>query len=741
LHEGSTPDPPDIERVAVHHHPTLPADQVVHAGSIYGGIISAMKEFIPEHLRNVALIGHGGAGKTSITEAMLFSAGSTTRLGKVEEGNTLSDYHPDEIERQISINTSLLFCEWKTHKINILDTPGYLDFTGEVKASLRIADTAVAILKAVEGVEVGTDIVWRYAQEFQTGVLFVVNKLDQENADFDRAVHQAHETLSHDVVPVQFPVKQGLGFDSIVDVVRMKMLKFTPGGNGKYTEQDIPAEAQGRAAELRQQLQEVIAETDENLLNKYLDQGGLPDEDIRTALRSGIRQRKIFPLLCASATQNIGVSTLLDFIADYCPSPKDLGTLKGSKPGNGQEEIDVPQDPAGQPSLFVFKTVSESHVGELSFFRVCSGTVAPGLDMVNESNGKSERLAQLYIMSGKERKEVPRLLAGDLGAVVKLKDTHTNDTLSTKSFPVTYPPTRFPEAVFHAAVIPKAKGDEDRISTGLHSLHQEDPTFVFRVDPELHQTIISGQGELHLDIGVKRLKQRYNVEVDVVEPKVPYRETIKGIVKDSEYKHKKQTGGHGQYGHVHLRLEPLGRGKGFEFLDEIVGGVVPRQYIPAVEKGVVETLKEGVLAGYPVVDVRVALHYGSYHDVDSSEMAFKIAASMAFRKGFMEAKPVLLEPIYNIEVKVPEDAMGDVMGDISSRRGKIAGMEAVGHYQVIRATVPAAELHKYATVLRSKTGGRGMFSASMSHYEEVPREQAEKIVAASEKNKQKEQEG
>jgi elongation factor G len=703
-----------------------------------------MKEYTPENLRNVSLIGHGGAGKTSLTEAMLFSAGTTTRLGRVEEGNTLSDYHPDEIERQISINTSLLFCEWKSKKINILDTPGYLDFTGEVKSALRVSDTALVFLKAVEGAEVGTEITWKYTQEYSNGAVFVVNKLDQENADFDKALHQARETLSHDVVPIQFPLKQGLAFESIVDVVRMKLMKYTPGGNGKYTELEIPAEAQGRAAEFRQQLLELIAETDENLLNKYLEQGGLSDDEVKQGLRAGVRQRKVFPLLCCSATQNVGVSGLLDFIMDFCPSPAETGEVTGKKPGvtNGdaKEVVTVPQDPNGQPSLFAFKTVSESHVGELSFFRVCTGTVMPGLDMVNESNGKFERLAQLFIMNGKERKEIAKLLAGDLGAVVKLKDTHTNNTLSSKAFPIVYTPIVFPEPVFHAAITPKTKGDEDKISTGLHSLHQEDPTFMFRVDGELHQTIISGQGELHLDVVVKRLKQRHNVDVDLNEPRVPYRETIKAVVKDSEYKHKKQTGGHGQYGHVHLRLEPLKRGQGFEFLDEIVGGVVPNKFIPAVEKGVLETMKEGVVAGYPVVDVRVALHYGSYHDVDSSEMAFKIAGAMAFRKGFMEAKPILLEPIYNIEVKVPEDAMGDVMGDISSRRGKIGGMEAVGHYQVIRAQVPAAELHKYATILRSKTGGRGMFSASMDHYEEVPRELAEKIIASSDKNRAKEQE-
>ena len=695
-----------------------------------------MKDYTSEHLRNVALIGHGGAGKTSLAEAMLFSAGSTTRLGRVEEGNTLSDYHPDEIERQISINASLLFTDWKNNKINLIDTPGYMDFTGEVKAALRVADTALLVVKAVEGVEVGTEIVARYTEELANGMLVVVNKLDQENADFERAVTQCKETISHDIVPVQFPLKQGLGFDSIVDVVRMKVLKYAAGGNGKYTEQDIPAEVKERAQGLRQQLLELIAETDEKLLNKYLEEGGLSDEEVAQGLRKGIRERKVYPLLCASSTENVGVSALLDFIVEYAPSPLDMGVLHGVVTGNPPKQLDVKQDPAAPPSLFIFKTVSESHVGELSYFRVCTGVVSPGLDLVNGKNGRGERLAQLFVMNGKERKEAAKLFAGDIGAVVKLKDTHTNDTLSDKTLSVVFPPIVFPEPVFHAAILAKAKGDEDKIATGLHALHQEDPTFMFRVEGELHQTIISGQGELHLGIFVKRLKQRYNVEVDLGEPKVPYRETIKGVVKDSEYKHKKQTGGHGQYGHVHLRLEPLKRGQGFEFLDEIVGGVVPGKFIPAVEKGVVESMKEGVLAGYPVVDVRVALHYGSYHDVDSSEMAFKIAGSMAFRKGFMEAKPILLEPICNIEVKVPEDAMGDVMGDISSRRGKIGGMEGVGHYQVIRAQVPAAELHKYATILRSKTGGRGVFKATISHYEEVPREVAEKIVAASEKNKE-----
>jgi len=699
-----------------------------------------MKEYTSDHLRNIALVGHGGTGKTSLAESLLFTGGATTRLGKVEDGNTMSDYHPDEVERRISINSSLLHTEWNGNKINILDTPGYLDFTGEVKACLRVADLAVVLLKSFEGVEVGTEIVTSYAEQLGTPMCVLVNKVDHENSGFDKVVSQAKEMISHDCVPVQFPASQGTGFDAVIDVVRMKLLRSSPGGDGTLKEEDIPIGMKGRADELRQALTELVAESNEDLLDKYLEAGGLTDEEFLKGFRAGIRSRKVFPILCASATTNVGVSALLDFLVDYAPSPVDRGEARarvpGGRNGSGAEEVLVNPDSAGSPSLFVFKTVSEEHVGELSFFRAMSGVVKPGLDLLNEMNGKPERLAQIYVMSGKDRKDIGKLEAGDLGAVVKLKDTHTNDTLSGKSFPVVYEPINFPDPVYHAAIVPKTKGDEDKIATGLHALHQEDPTFLFRVDGELHQTIVSGQGELHLDIIVRRLRKRFHVEVDLAEPRVPYRETIRGVAKDAEYKHKKQTGGHGQYGHVHLRLEPVKQGQGFEFVDEIVGGVVPNKFIPAVEKGVVEAMKEGPLAGYPVVDVRVALHYGSYHDVDSSEMAFKIAAAQAFKKGFLAAKPVLLEPISLLEVKVPEDAMGEVMGDISGRRGKIMGIETSGHYQIVKAHVPASNLHKYATILRSRTGGRGIFKATMSHYEEVPQDQVQKIIEAAEKKEQ-----
>jgi len=701
-----------------------------------------MKEYSGETIRNIALVGHGGAGKTILAEAALYTAGAITRFGKVEEGNTVSDYHPDEVERQISINTSLLFCDWKGFKINLLDTPGYTDFTGEVKSALRVADTAAIFLKAVEGAEVGTEIVWNYTKELKNAAFFVVNKIDNENSNVDAVIATAKERFTHDIAPLQFPVQQGAGFEAIVDVLRMKVLKFNRDGKGKYTESDIPDDLKTKSNELREQLIEQVAETDEKLLDKFFSNGTLTDQELKQGLRTGIRERKIFPLLCAAGGHGIGVSSLLDFVTEYCPAPVEVDPAVGEIPNaqNGDHKpISEKCDPNGPPTLFVFKTVSEPHVGELSFFRVYSGTVAPGMDLVNEANNKTERLAQLFLMSGKDRKEIGKIFAGDLGAVVKLKDTHTNNTLSSKSFPVILPPIPFPEPVISMSIIAKAKGDEDKIANGLHSLHEEDPTFVMHVDSELHQTVISGQGELHLGIIIKRLKAKYGVEVDMIEPKIPYRETIRGRANEIEYKHKKQTGGRGQFGHVWIKVEPLPRGGGFEFEDAIVGGVVPGRFVPAVEKGIIEALVSGVIAGYKVVDVKVTLFDGSYHDVDSDEHSFKIAGRMAFKKGFKEAKPVLLEPIYEIEVIVPEEYMGDVMGDISSRRGKILGMDSDGSHQIIKALVPLKELFRYSTMLRSMTQGRGIHKQKFDHYEEMPREVAEKIIAEHAKQKVEEE--
>jgi len=695
-----------------------------------------LKEYTPEHIRNIALIGHGGSGKTSMAEAMLFSAGVINRMGTVQDGTTVSDYHNDEIERQVSIITTLLHLEWKGVKVNILDTPGYQDFTGEVKAALRVSDIGVLFLKAVEGVEVGSELVWGYTEENKNAVIIVVNKLDHENAAFDKVVSSAKLHFGNDVTVVQFPANEGVQFNSIVDVLRMKLLTYSGDGTGKYSEEAIPEQLSTKANELHQQLIEKIAESDEELLNVFLENGTLSEDQLAKGLRAALRNRSIFPVLCAASTRNIGVTSLLDFIVDHAPSPAEMPETIATLTGNSNKEIRLRADPNGEPVLFVFKTVSEPHIGDLSFFRVYSGTVSAGLDLVNQSNGKPERLNQIFVVNGKERKDAGKLIAGDLGALVKLKDTHTNNTLSSRNLSVTLNPIRFPDPVISEAIVSKAKGDEEKISNGLHALREEDPTFLVTVDGTLRQTVISGQGELHLAIIVKRLKERYGVDVDIVEPKIPYKETIEGVAEDAEYKHKKQTGGRGQYGHVHLKLEPKPRGTGFEFVDAVVGGVVPGRFIPAVEKGIHEAMQEGVIAGYEVVDVKVTLFDGSSHPVDSDEMSFKIAGLMAFKKGFREAKPILLEPIYEIEVQVPEENMGDIMGDISSRRGKILGMDSHGNMQVIRALVPLKELYRYSTSLRSMTQGRGIYHQKFSHYEKVPKEIEEKIIADAQKEKE-----
>ena len=692
------------------------------------------REYTSQQIRTIALIGHGGSGKTSFSEAALFSTGITNRQGRIEDGNTVSDYHPDEIERKISINASLLTTDVNNIKINILDTPGYTDFTGEVKAALRVCDSAVTFVRAFEGVEVGTEVVWNYVKEYKLPSLFAINKIDGENTDFDAVFLSVKERLSSDATVITFPVKTGTGANAVIDIVKMKLLRFVPNANGKYIEEELPAEFKEKTLKLHEELIEKIAESDEVMMDKFFANGTLSDEEIRKGLHKALMERKIFPAFAVSSTTNVGALNLLEFIANYCPTPSEIQTVTATDI-NTNKEIEVKIDDASPASLFVYKTVSEHHVGELSFFKVYSGAVIPGMDMVNESNGKPERLGQVFVMNGRERKEITKLHAGDLGAVVKLKDTHTNNTLCTKTFPVIYHPIVFPEPVITEAIIPKVKGEEDKIGSGLHTLHEEDPTFVYKVDPEIKQTVVSGQGELHLAIIIRRLKEKFGVEVDLIEPRIPFKETIKGVAPDVEFKHKKQSGGRGQYGHVHIKIEPKKRGEGFEFEDAVVGGVVPGKFIPAVERGVAETLERGIIAGYRVIDVKVTLFDGSYHDVDSDDMSFRIAGSQAFRKGFKEAKPVLLEPICEVEVTVPDDHMGDVMGDLSSRRGKIIGMDSDGSHQIIRSSVPLKELYHYSTTLRSMTQGRGIHRQKFSHYDEVPREVADKIIQEYEKSR------
>lgn len=696
-----------------------------------------MKEYGPESIRNIALIGHGGSGKTSLSELLLFTAGEINRIGNVLEGNTVSDYTSNEIEKQISISTSLMHIEWNNKKINILDTPGYSDFIGDVKSAMKVCDTAVMVLKAAEGVEVGSEVTGKFVNEFSLPSAIIINKVDNEHSSFLETFEQAKKRLTNGAVIVTFPQTEGVVFNTVIDVLKMKAYTYGEAGSRKVTETEIPADIKAKAEEYHTQLIEKIAETNEELMNKYFEEGSLSESDIETGLKAAILNRSLTPVFATSAARAIGINNFLDFAASYFPSPAERGGEEAIMAGTTNKVI-VKPDPKGEPVLFVFKTISEQHVGELSLFKVFSGTVRAGMDLLNEANNKVERLSQLSVLNGRNRKEISQVLAGDFAAVVKLKDTHTNNTLATKNLSVIIKPIEFPEPVIRSAILPKAKGDEDKIASGLHSLHEEDPSFFVTYDPEISQTIISGQGELQLSLAAKRLKERYKVEVDLVEPRIPYRETIKGRVDDVEYKHKKQSGGRGQYGHVHFKMEPLPRGAGFEFVDAIVGGVVPGRFIPAVEKGIVEIMNKGVLSGNKVVDVKVTLHFGSYHDVDSDEMSFKLAAIQCFKKGFLECKPCLLEPIYEVEVIVPDEYMGDVMGDISSRRGKILGMDSDGHFQIIKANVPLAELYKYSSQLRSLTQGRGVHRRKFSHYEEVPKDVEQKVI--EEYNKSREEE-
>lgn len=696
-----------------------------------------MKEYGPESIRNIALIGHGGSGKTSLSELLLFTAGEINRIGNVLEGNTVSDYTSNEIEKQISISTSLMHIEWNNKKINILDTPGYSDFIGDVKSAMKVCDTAVMVLKAAEGVEVGSEVTGKFVNEFSLPSAIIINKVDNEHSTFMDTFEQAKKRLTNGAVVVTFPLTEGVVFNTVIDVLKMKAYTYGDAGSRKVTEAEIPAEVKSKAEEFHTQLVEKIAETNEELMNKYFEEGALSESDMEAGLKAAILNRSLTPVFATSAARAIGINNFLDFAAAYFPSPAERGGEEAIMAGTNNKVM-VKPDPKGEPVLFVFKTISEQHVGELSLFKVFSGTVRAGMDLLNEANNKVERLSQLSVLNGRNRKEISQVLAGDFAAVVKLKDTHTNNTLATKNLSVIIKPIEFPEPVIRSAILPKAKGDEDKIASGLHSLHEEDPSFFVTYDPEISQTIISGQGELQLFLAAKRLKERYKVDVDLVEPRIPYRETIKGRVDDVEYKHKKQSGGRGQYGHVHFKMEPLPRGAGFEFVDAIVGGVVPGRFIPAVEKGIVEIMNKGVLSGNKVVDVKVTLHFGSYHDVDSDEMSFKLAAIQCFKKGFLECKPCLLEPIYEVEVIVPDEYMGDVMGDISSRRGKILGMDSDGHFQIIKANVPLAELYKYSSQLRSLTQGRGVHRRKFSHYEEVPKDVEQKVI--DEYNKSREEE-
>jgi elongation factor G len=693
-----------------------------------------MKEETIDRLRNIGLVGHGGTGKTTLNEAILFVAKGISRMGSVDDGTTVSDYSEDEKNRKISISLAISHLEWDGHKLNFIDMPGYTDFVGEVEAGLNVSDLALIVINGVSGIEVGTDTAWRNSSRLELPRGFFVNRMDKEHADFDKVVGQIQEAYGARAVPVTMAWGAGLTFKGVVDLISMKA--YTHDKSGAAKEVPLPDDAKSNAESYREKIVEAAAEADDALLEKFFEAGELTPDELRDGLKKGIASAKIYPIFAGAASETAGIQAFLDFAVNFFPAPDYKGEKKGFLAA-GENPATRKISPNESTSLYVFKTISEPHVGELSFFKVYSGKITTGDDLLNVNINSSERIGQIFAMKGKDRKEVGTTTAGDIGALVKLKSTHTGHTLADKKAPIWYKPAPIPNPVIRMAIKAKAKGDEEKIATGLARLREVDPSFKLEVDSEIKQTIVSGQGELHLAIITDRLKTNFGVEVELEKPKIPYRESIKSKA-EAQGKYKKQTGGRGQYGDCWLRLEPLPRSTGFEFVDEVVGGVIPGKFIPSVEKGVTEALENGPLSGNRVVDLRVSVYYGSYHDVDSSDMAFKIAGSMGFKNAFAKADAYLLEPIYNIEVMIPEEYMGDVMGDISSRRGRIMGMERDGNMQKIKAQVPLAELYKYSTSLRSLTQGRGYHTMDFSHYEEVPREIAGKVIEEVKKEKEEE---
>ncbi len=694
-----------------------------------------MKEYAPGDIRNFALVGHATCGKTMLSECMLVCGGVIGRLGSVANGTTVSDYHDSEQKRQISIHTSLMHFEWLGKKLNILDTPGYQDFRSEALAALRVSDFAVLVVHAVDGVGLGTTQVAQFAEQFNIPKVLVVNMVDKEHARFDEVLADLKERFGSKVIPLALPVDPGPGFHKVLDVMRTELITYATDGSGKFGE----APAEGTWAEqtraLHQELIEHIAEADDDLLQKFFDQGGLTEEQLRAGVHAAFQKREIIPVFCTAAENNIGVARLLDFIAKYGSSLLDRERVTGTDASGNPVEVRV-HDP--QTVAYVFKTLNEAHIGEVSFLRVYSGAVRFGMDLFNPARNITERMGQLSLLNGKTRENVPVLGAGDIGVTVKLKNTHTGDTLCSPGLTVLLPRVEFPRPNIHAALKLKSKGEEDKVAQGLAALANEDPTFHYTVDAELHQTVLSGQGELHLQVISERLRSRYKVDFDLVAPKIRFRETIKAR-GESKYRHKKQTGGAGQFAEVWMRIEPLPRGSGVVFTESLVGQNVDRVFVPSVEKGVNAACNEGILAGYRVVDVKIDFYDGKMHPVDSKDVAFQIAGKEAFREAFLAARPCLLEPIHRVEIKVPADAMGQVIGDLSSRRGKILDMDADGGFQIVKAYVPAMELYQYSTVLRSLTGGRGAHHEEFDHYEEMPKELEAKVIAEAKKAREEQQ--
>jgi elongation factor G len=690
-----------------------------------------MKEYKPGDIRNFAIVGHASSGKTMLSEAMLACAGVINRMGSIAAGSTVSDYHDNEQGRQISVSATLMHAEWLGKKFNILDCPGYADFISEGLGALRVGDFALIVVHANHGVGVGTDAVWKYATEDGIPKMIVVNAFDKEETDFDKTLKQIREHFGERVFPLTLPINPGPGFNQVLDVPRDEVITYATDKSGKFTEAPASGAIKEKVDELHKQLIEYVAESDDSLMEKFFAQGGLSEEEWRAGIHAAIQKQVFTPLFVTSAENNIGVARLMDIIAKYGSSPVDRQSVTAHDPDGKELEVGLNDS---DPVLYVFKTMSEAQFGELSFFRVYSGSVKFGSELYNTARRSTEKIGQIYLLNGKTRVSVPTLGPGDIGAVVKLKDTHTGNTLCNAKKAVLLPKVEYPRPNIHASLKSSVKGEEDKIASGLSALHHEDPTFLHMVDSELHQTIVSAQGELHLEVIAERLRKRYNVHVDLGEPRVRYRETIKSK-GDSKYRHKKQTGGAGQFAEVWMRIEPKPRDTGLEFSQSLAGQNVDRVFVPSVEKGVNKAAEEGILAGYRVVDVKIDFYDGKMHPVDSKDIAFQIAGYFAFKESFMAARPCLLEPIHTVEIRIPEDCMGKVMGDLSSRRGKIQGMDMEGSFQLIKAHVPAKELYRYSSTLRSLTGGRGVHREDFSHYEEMPRDQEQKVVEESKKHK------
>ncbi len=685
-----------------------------------------MKIYEGKEIRNVGVVGHGDSGKTTLTAGLLFTAGATNRLLRVDEGNTITDFDDEEVQRKVTIATAIAVAEWKKSKINILDTPGYNIFINDTRAALVAADSALVVVDGVAGVEVQTEKVWSYATDYQLPRAVVINKLDRERSSFERALGSVQEAFGRAAIPIQIPIGSEREFKGVVDLVRMKAYTYTADGDGKGKEGEIPADLADTAQAAHEALVEMVAEGNDALLEEFFEKGTLPVEHILDGLQVAVREMRLFPVLCSSALHNLGSDLILNFAVDNLSAPTERevkATLNGQETARKLTE-------AGPCSAFVFKTVADPFAGRITYFKVYSGVLKNDANLQNVQKGTTERLSHIGAPMGKNITPLTELHAGDIGGVAKLKETFTGDTLADKGFNIIYPPVQLPEPSIAFAIEAKSRQDEDRMGNAVHRILEEDQSLRFYRDPQTKEFLLGGSGQQHVEVVVSRLKKRYGVDVTLKAPKIPYRETVRGTA-DVQGRHKKQTGGHGQFGDCWIRMEPLPRGGKFEFVNEIFGGAIPKNYIPAVEKGILEAAEKGFLAGYPMVDFRVVLYDGSYHDVDSSELSFKLAARKAFKNAMQEAKPALLEPIMNAEIQAPVEYAGDLMGDLNGRRGRIAGMDTKGNTQFIRAQVPMAEMLNYQNDLTSMTQGRGSFTMEFDHYDFVPTQQADKIIAAA----------